>query len=335
MVIRHGGNLFAIARERGWDWRDLLEFSASINPLGPAPGVRDAIVAALDRIVHYPEKSPQLLAERLSELWGVDAAQILLGNGATELLHFLARQLDWAGVTLVVPTFSEFHRAWPNAALIAPDEAAGTRAPLVLTQPNNPVGSALPCEQIAGLVAARRTPVLVDESFIEFTGLPSIAQLTRHYDKLFVLRSLTKFYALPGLRIGALVGPAAIVEKMKGYREPWQVNVLAEAAALAAIADRGHAARSIEFVRTERAWVESQLSGIRALRLAASCANYLTAWVNTDAEALCAWFLDRKILLRDLRGTPGISGEAIRFAIRTRPENERLVAGLKEYFCEP
>ena len=91
MVITHGGNLFAVARAHGSHWRDLLDFSASITPLGPAPGVRDAIITALDEIVHYPDPYAARLTEALATNWNVEPDAILTGNGATDLIHFLAR----------------------------------------------------------------------------------------------------------------------------------------------------------------------------------------------------------------------------------------------------
>ena len=124
----------------------MLDFSANINPLGPAPGVREAICQAMDRIPHYPSPEPAPLCELLSGQWGVPAEQILAGNGATELLHFFARmrlaQQVTLPVTLVVPTFSEFHRAFPGAMHARWDDferwpASGL---LAVTNPNNPTG---------------------------------------------------------------------------------------------------------------------------------------------------------------------------------------------------
>ena len=103
MRVVHGGNALRVAREKGWDWRDIADFSASINPLGPPAGVFDAIRNALDRIAHYPEAEPTTLREALGELWAVDPDRILLGNGATELLHWFARVVPQERVTLAVP----------------------------------------------------------------------------------------------------------------------------------------------------------------------------------------------------------------------------------------
>ncbi len=92
-MVTHGGDIFELARRRGCDWREIIDFSASINPLGPAPGVKPAIVEALDRIVHYPERDPSDLKDALAAKWNVHRDQILLGNGATELIFFLDASL--------------------------------------------------------------------------------------------------------------------------------------------------------------------------------------------------------------------------------------------------
>jgi threonine-phosphate decarboxylase len=320
MTVTHGGNLFEIARDRGWDWRDVADFSASIDPLGPAPAVLDAIRGALDRIVHYPEREPSTLRRALANLWSVDEDRITLGNGATELLHWFARVQSFDRVTLAVPVFSEFHRAYPQARCTPatdpsrwPDDGL-----LVLTQPLNPTG--------ATVDTAARSPLFIDESFLDFTGLPSAATAR---DDIWVLRSLTKFYALPGLRVGALIGPPDAVARLRSQREPWQVNVLAEAAALAAIADRDHARRTLAFVESERAYLAANLP----VRPEPSVANYLFIRLDHPAGPLVQHLLDRQILIRDCTGTPGIEGPAIRVAVRTRVENDRLIAAWKEFTC--
>jgi threonine-phosphate decarboxylase len=336
VTVAHGGNVFEIARERGWDWREIADFSASINPLGPSPAVIEAARAAVDRIAHYPEREPARLRRALAELWAIDEDQILLGNGATELLHWFARVSPNEGpVTLTVPVFSEFYRAYPRARC-APAANPGQwprEGLVVLTQPNNPTGAVLDPEALERWLFATDHPVLIDESFLEFAGLPSAARLVERRPRLWVLRSLTKFYALPGLRVGALIGPRAEVERSRPMREPWQVNVLAEAAALAAIADREHARRTLEFVANERAWLSERVAELPGARPEPSRANYLFVRLAYAAAGLCAHLLERKILIRDCAGSPGIVGAAVRVAVRTRAENERLIAAWKEFSC--
>jgi threonine-phosphate decarboxylase len=312
MHVTHGGRLFEAARELGCDWRQILDFSASINPLGPAPGVREAIVAALDEIMHYPDPDGTRLKHALAEQWSIDPECILIGNGATELIHFVARV--WGdGVTLAVPVFSEFHRAFPDAALVSVNAAWPDDGLLVYTNPVNPTGEAIEYRD-------RRGPTLIDESFIEFTDLRSCL------GHALVLRSLTKFHALPGLRVGALAGPADLIRRWREKREPWQLNVLAEAAALVAIHAREHHRLTREYVRDERERVIASLEQLRPGSTRPSLANYILMRVPSGlSTVITAQFRKHRILVRDCGGWPGVPDGCLRLAIRTREENDRLL----------
>jgi threonine-phosphate decarboxylase len=298
--------------------------------------VRAAIEGAIDRIVFYPEREPQGLKQALAELWGIEPELVMLGNGATDLLHFVARTATPRHITLAEPTFSEFHRAWPRAHTVAwHDFDLWPREGLfVLTQPNNPTGETVPFERLRDYLLATEHPVMVDESFIDFSHEPSCVAVVRERPNLIVLRSLTKFYALPGLRIGAMALSPDIAGALAERREPWQVNVLAEAAALAAIADKEHAARSREFVCAESARVRERLGRIADAEPVPGDANFVFVRLTRGSSAdLCAWMLDRKMILRDCTGTRGIAGECVRFAIRTAAGNDRLLDAWEEYQC--
>ena len=313
----------------------MLDLSASINPLGPAPGVRAAVEAALDRINHYPAQSPGELEHTLAAQWGVPPGQVMAGSGATELMHYVARA-GWTGpAALVTPVWSEFYRAFPHALRVSLDEPEKwpQRGLLVLSQPVNPTGIEVPVELLRRAIAGREGPVLIDESFIEFTRLESAIGWTAHHPNLLVLRSLSKFHALPGLRIGALAGSKEWMDRLARRREPWQVGTLAEAAAIAAVTDTAHAERTRQLIETERNWMVEQLAGLPGLQLSPGVANFLFAATVRPAHEICDWFLDRKIILRNCTHLPSVEGEAIRFAIRTRPENERFAAAAREFFC--
>lgn len=333
--MAHGGDVFAMARAKGWDWRDVVDFSANINPLGPSPRVREAVCRSVDRIAHYPDREPVRLQAALAAAWNLAPEQILCGNGATELISFVARICQEPKVTLAVPVFSEFHRLFPNAEsvdLLNPDRWP-LNGLLVLTRPANPTGWTLPVEILAEYLSRSAALVLVDESFIDFAAAPSAAHLLERYPRLLILRSLTKFYALPGLRLGALIGDQQLIGRWRNEREPWQVNVIAEEAGIAALQDEEHARASLQTVAQERAWL---LNNIHLLPLAdpqQSSANYLLVRLGFRAAALAKHLLDRKILIRNCAGWPGVSGEAIRITVRTRKENERLIEAWKEFPC--
>lgn len=334
-TITPGENLFAVSRERDWDWRQVLDLSTGINPLGPAPGAWPAIEEALGRIGVYPGGDAAELESLLARAWGIGPELVLAGAGATGLLHFFART-GWQGPSAIVaPAWSELYQAFPHALRLPPDDPSRwpLRGLLVLSQPANPTGEAAYPELLRQAIAVREGPVLIDETLIEFTGLESAVGWCQDLPNLVVLRSLSKFYALPGLRVGALAGSRDWIERLRRRQEPWTLNALACAGARAALADTGHAASTRELVNEERNWLLEQLAGLEGLRVIPGVANFLFAQTDRPTSAICEWFLERKILLRNCTGMPGVGGEAIRFAVRTRPENERFVAAAREFFC--
>jgi threonine-phosphate decarboxylase len=327
MAVTHGGNIFSVADREGIAWQGVLDFSASINPLGPSAAAREAIYSALDRISHYPERNSFTLRKRLAAEWGVRPQQVLAGNGATELLFEWCRHFGTG--TIAAPAFGEFHRAWPDArlCLLADCSTWPAEGPVVLTRPANPTGTLVSAETVRRYSRERAGAVLVDESFLDFCDAGSLTSSAG--GNLFVLRSLTKFWALPGLRIGALIGD---VEALGEMRPPWPVNALAEAAALASIDDREHGARTRAFIRAESVWLAKELGQLPGLQVWPSVANYLFVETPQPAE-LTAFTAARRVLLRDCSGWPGFPVTAIRVAVRKRWENQILVDLCKEFLC--
>lgn len=334
MGLTHGGGIFGAAGRHGIPWQQVLDFSASINPLGPSPRVKEAIVSSLDRIAHYPSIDSPALRLRLAREWGIGEEQLLTGNGAVDLLRDFCTCFP-AG-HLAAPVFNEFHRLWPAASLCRVDDA-GTwpdRGTLVVTRPVNPTGSLIAAEEIIEHLRRSNTTILVDESFIDFSGAASVVGLTAEFPRLLVLRSLTKFYALPGLRVGALAGHPETMGRLARQRTPWSVNVLAEQAALAALDDRGHAEATRRFVRQERAWLAQEIAAMLNARVWPSEANYLYIEIPYARE-LVRFAAERSfILIRDCTGWPGCEHSAVRVAVRPRWQNERLLAVWKEFLCE-
>ncbi len=150
---------------------------------------------------------------------------------------------------------------------------------------------------------------------------------------MIVLRSLTKFYALPGLRVGALIADRSVVKQWRKHREPWQVNVLAEEAALAALADESHAQATVEFVRRERDFLTDALKTIPGTMPHGSDANFIYVSLEYRAQDLADHLLRSKILVRNCADWPGLPGEAVRIAVRTRNENERLLHAWRSFHC--
>jgi threonine-phosphate decarboxylase len=341
--VTHGGRALSFARERHVDYRDVLDFSANINPLGPSPKALDAIRENLDIVCLYPDENSNRLTRCLSDRLRVPAETILAGNGATELLYFWLRTIRPRIATLLVPTFGEYRRALASVGaeirtsqhreddhFRLPAVAAGADV-VIVTNPNNPTGAYAPPEEMLEWISRidPSTQVFVDEAFVEFTAQASLVRSIERFPNLWVLRSMTKFYAMPGLRLGYLVSSG--VPALQTQREPWQVNSLAELAGLASLDDSHYEEAALQLVQRERIWLWKQLQTLPRLRAYPTAANFFLARCEDgqSLDRLIATLMEKNILLRDCRNVEGLSGPYFRFAIKARPENDLLVDYLR------
>ncbi|HKW86410.1 MAG TPA: aminotransferase class I/II-fold pyridoxal phosphate-dependent enzyme, partial [Nitrospiraceae bacterium] len=301
----HGGNVYAAARESGRRLHHLIDFSASINPLGPARRALQAIQTAQDELIHYPDPDCVTLRQMLAERYQLPHDSFVIGNGSSELIHLLPATLCSRHALIVGPTFSEYARAVANhggcvtyinarqaeryrlqvtevlAALRASKtrQASRDRIDLVfLCNPNSPTGLSIQAEEVSKMVASASRQgiwVIVDETFVEYCEDRSVLTKVGDNPYLLVLRSFTKFYALPGLRIGYLAGPPKVIERIRERQPPWSVNTLAQAAARAALEDRRHVPRSLTFMQTERPRFAENLGSLPDVTVYPSAANFL------------------------------------------------------------
>lgn len=337
---RHGGN----------PPEGTLDFSASINPLGPPAEAIAAYHGAAARIGGYPPARSERLERALAEWLGVQPPNVLAGNGTTQLIHLLARTLGVKRAAIAIPTFSEFANALAISAVSAapihldPDRgyaldlgdidaalAAGARA-IFIGRPNSPTGSILSAEavrEIADRCASRGALCVLDEAFIDFTVAKSSAQLASSRPGLFVLRSLTKSFAIPGLRLGCVVAAPMAIANLAASIEPWSVNVAAEIVGLACIA-KAHEflAHTRQVIAVEREFLVSTLGAIEGIRVFPSAVNFLMLHISQEPApgAFAAYMLNEGIAIRDLAAMPGAGAGLYRIGIRLRADNERLIS---------
>jgi len=348
----HGGNVHAFARARGVAPERVLDFSASINPLGWPPGAKDAYRRALSQLVQYPEPYAETLTSALAEYHGLDPAGVLVGNGATHLIYLLARTLAARRVLLIAPLFSEHEVAFrvsgvrvDHLRLRPPDfplsldrlGAFLTKSYdiVVLTNPNSPTGILAPRAQVEELTRRcrrARSRLVVDEAFVDWVEEESLKQLAARSSHVIVLRSLTKFFAVPGLRVGYLIAQPRLIERLRARIEPWSVNIVAQEVALACLRDQPFVQHSRAFMTRERAWLSGQLAALKALHPVPSQANFLLVRVTDSAlsaSALVQTLAKENILVRACEDFPGLGKGFFRVAVRTRPENRRLLTALR------
>jgi L-threonine-O-3-phosphate decarboxylase len=341
--VVHGALDFAELEHLGLQPDEVLDFSVNGNPYGASPRVREAIASVpLER---YPDREALALRRVLASHLDVPLESIMAGNGSVELLWLVAlafvRPDD--AVLIVGPTFGEYLRAatlmgaqihfWsarPEEGFRVDPEAVlrtlqRLRPRLVFVcNPNNPTGTLLAVEAIAAWAKALPQALLVvDEAYLPFAaGAPSA--LTTQAANLLVLRSMTKAHALAGVRLGYAIGHPAVIRALATVCPPWNVNALAQAAGLAALADQTHLRQSLAQLAPAKT---ALVQGLQALGLAPlPSATHFFLMQVAQATALRQALLRYGILVRDCTsfGLP----EYIRVATRRPEENARLLAAL-------
>ncbi|MBE9140780.1 threonine-phosphate decarboxylase [Nodosilinea sp. LEGE 07088] len=355
----HGGNLAWAAAIAGCSPDSLLDFSASISPLGPPGTVVQAMATALEQLSHYPDPQYTALRRALADHHRVAIDWVLPGNGAAELLTWAARDVaaDVAatgalgGCYLLTPAFGDYSRAfnavgvplypWPlplaqptNPFLgLAEAWPAPEGASLLVNNPHNPTGALFSIDWLEPLLE-RFATVIVDEAFMDFVPPDRQQSLIGHLDRypnLVILRSLTKFYTLPGLRIGYALGHPDRLARWQRWRDPWPVNVLAAAAAIAAVQDTEFQTRTWRWLPPARQALFDGLRQMPGLSPLAGAANYLLVKTNRSATALQAHLLRRdRVLIRDCLSFAELGDGYFRVAVRGSSENERLLTALTQ-----
>jgi threonine-phosphate decarboxylase len=351
MTPVHGGNIYAFARSRGLPPEQVLDFSASINPLGWPRGVAKAYRQALSRVAHYPEPYAETLTRALAAYHDLDPRAVLVGNGSTQLMYVLARVLAPRRALIIAPSFSEQGAALQHSnaqidhLVLRPPlfalsldrlQKALTQGydVLVLTNPNSPTGALLPraqLEQIVRVCRTTQTQLVIDETFVDWVEEASLKHWVVRSADVIVLRSLTKFFALPGLRVGYLIAHPRVTARLRAQLEPWSVNAIAQEVARTCLNDQRFVQRSRTFLERERPWLFQQLLTIEGLQPLLSQANFLLVRI-TKKDRCAADVVQRlaakNILVRDCGNFVGLGKRFFRVAVRTRSENARLVAAL-------
>src|SRR5262247_2224573 len=350
----HGGDVYAWAQRACINPAEIIDFSASINPLGPPVLARKAFQKSYKEVLRYPEPYGEELKETLAKHHGMKSTEILIGNGSTQLIYLLCSALRPRKALIVAPAFSEHANALKLAGAkvrllsLATDGrfefstekfmAAWGKDDSVafLTTPNSITGKLIPraeVEKIARIALLERRFVVIDEAFIDFVEAESVKQLIRHNPYVIILRSLTKYYALPGLRLGYLLAHSRRVAQFAAYLEPWSVNGPAQKVALACLADRSFGLKTERWLRRERNYLTQALIGLKSLQPYASSANFLLVRIANNASAveLRSFLLNQKILIRTFNSFAGVGVDHFRIAVRRRKDNRWLLEALREW----
>ncbi len=338
----HGAIDFGELTRRGIEPDRVIDFSTNVNPFGPSPRVREAVCkAVLDR---YPDRDCLQLRQVISAYERVAIERILVGNGSSELLQSFAQLFLQPGdeALIVGPTYAEYERASrlagariehcravPEQRFATPFESVESslrRQPKVafICNPNNPTGQWIDRRVLSSwIMSYTDTQFIIDESYIEFTDA-AVSITKEQHPNLSVLRSMTKSYALAGLRLGYAIADPQVIHHLRQRRVPWSVSSPAQAAGIAAIEDQAYLHCCLTQLQEAKYELLSKLVS-RRFEIVPSAANFFLLRVD-DACATRERLLAQHLLVRDCTsfGLP----THVRIAVRNRDENSLLLAAL-------
>ena len=344
--IVHGGLVSSELRAFGLSRDEVIDFSVNINPLGPPPATQAAL-ENLD-ISSYPDPECLELREALSECTSVSMNRIVIGNGTSELIHILVHACAGLSDNIAVftPTFGEYETASRRSGLnlfrvAAPShngfawdiDAAQrliqTRDPdlVFLCNPNNPTGCYLSLHNVTAIAqAVGKGLLVVDDSYMAFADEPWNADQLLSYNNIVILHSMTKEYAIAGLRLGYALCPEPVARALVNNQPSWSVNAAAQAAGLAALSDREHLDKSRTLVKEGKAFLMGEFESL-GLAVLPSSANFFLVCVD-GAPEFRRRLLSKGMCVRDCSsfGLP----DYIRIGIRTMNDCKQLVAAVKE-----
>ena len=364
----HGGDLLRMAATAGRDPASLLDFSVNVRPEGPPEFIRAALFRAMTALAAYPSPHAEEAMLAAARHHGMDASRFVFGSGSNELIHALARVLRKRGVSsvrVVEPAFSEYAIACRLAGIKAipvwggiieknqcvpttdtgKDEAVPTRdlldaltdAPegsaVFLANPGNPSGLFRTPEECLRLMSSRSDLLwIIDEAFVEYAGTETEASVLQRLPKNgIVLRSLTKFHAVPGVRLGYLAADAELAQAIRDELPAWSVNAFALAAAQAVFADTSDFAAQTRAENAERrADLAAALSSLPGIEVYPSAANYvLFRWPGAPRNLLGILLKRFGIAVRDCSNYHGLKdGSWFRAAVRFPEDHRRLAEAL-------
>lgn len=317
----HGGNIFQFAHEQRIEPYEVIDFSANINPLGPSQRGLSALEAQLRYISHYPDASNDDVLNSIADTYGMNKNQIVVGNGAAELLYAICRLPGYTGAFVPAPGFSEYKEALEASRIPVRDiyyrpreddngkpyfevpylaletfaaELKGQDGRIIvfLGNPNNPDGTLLDKNHIrtvASMLKDANSLLVIDESFIDFVGNDtlqdneySMRSLVNEFDNIIVVHSFTKFYAVPGLRSGAAFSNPQIIDQLQKFIPTWSVNTLAQAYTKSALNDVEYVKHTKQVLREEQHYMYNALDAIGGITVYPPSANFILFHIEQE-----------------------------------------------------
>ena len=379
----HGGNIYKVFREK--NIKEILDYSSNINPYGIPESLKSRIIENLEILERYPDPDYVELREKLANLNNVNLSDIILGNGATEIIFLFMKVINPKKILIVSPTFGEYERAVKAVGtsrnsidLSCSDDNKNIENKeieieyfelkesddfklnignlknqlekkydlLIICNPNNPTGKFLKLAQTEEILKECNkydTKLFIDEAFIEFLAdgmKESIINTEENKKNLFVTRAFTKFFAIPGLRLGyGMYFDKELEQKISEKKEPWSVNNIAELAGLTVLDDTEYIEKTLKWITKEKIYMYEKLNKISGMKVYETEVNFITGKIDEklfseglNVKVLREKMLEQGILIRDASNFKFLDERFFRLAIKDRTSNDRVIEAMKEIF---
>jgi threonine-phosphate decarboxylase len=334
---------------------DLYDFSANLNPLGPPSWFEKELQVITKNLSSYPDPTYREARTAIGDCVGMDYHQVMVTNGGAEAIFLVAKLFEGKRALIVQPTFTEYEQACRHYHVEVEDvfleptnnfqfpleeviQRLGKADLLFICRPNNPTGTIIEEETLRQIIeygAEFNKSIVIDEAFSDFLpqGIEPLTDWVKQYSNIILLRSLTKMFTIPGLRIGYILADQTIIERCLSFQVPWSVNSIAAEMVPLLIKDT-------QFVERTRDWLEKQLTGLKGILLELDY-EVSSTWVNfyllqdrrfpEKTEELYHYLLANGILPRHTHNFKGLDGRYLRLAVRTERENEKLLHLLRQW----
>lgn len=348
----HGGNIYKFQREGK---NDILDYSSNINPLGVPQKFIDIAKESFNKLVNYPDPYCIDLRKKIAKFNSVDMNNIIVGNGATEILFLYIRALKPKKVLILAPCFAEYERAlksvsakisyfelkesdnfYPNIENLKKEIETNNYDLLLFCNPNNPTGQFIKLQDIKKIMDIcenKNTKIFVDEAFIEFTEDWQKKTVSLFKNKnIFIMRAFTKFFAIPGLRLGYGIGfNDEILNKMWDEKEPWTVNTFANLAGLVMLDDKEYIEKSKNWILEEKKFMYKELSEFQYIKAYKTECNFILLKIqNISSASLRDKMIEKNILIRDASNFKFLDYHFVRLAIKDRESNIKVLEALAD-----
>jgi len=357
---KHGANLFELSQKYGFNIEDIMDFSSNINPFGASPKALEHIRNNIDKVSIYPDPEYAILLDTLSAYCKTDPDNILLGSGATGLISAFIAYINPKKAMLVIPAYSEYEAELNKLkdsetfyhvlkkendflidTYILMDEINKNNIELlIMCSPNNPTGSVIDNEQMIHLLSNTNCHVLVDETYVEFTDMEkfSSTKLCSQFDKLFVIRSTSKFFAVPGIRLGyGITSDKSFSKHYNSYANLWGINIIASMMGEVMFADTDFIADSYEKISNERRYLKESLETIKDLKVYPTFGNFILCEIvsrKTDAGKLYERLISKSAAIRNCANFKTLDKYFFRICVLRHEQNEFLVNQLNDIFID-